>query len=174
MYYSGLFVGLPKLTEVTLPSRMTGTPTYMFAFSSLQKINLGGLAKVGTNWFKGCEQLTDVVMPEGTTEIGTSAFIGCTNLANINIASTVTAILGNAFEGCTSIRELVVPVTTSVRAGVFMGWTADQTVSIDIAGSEFYSGGTTTVWYADALNGSEAQVRITGVSYSAAEAKEGE
>ena len=49
------------------------------------------------------EEITDLVVPEGTTSIGDHAFVGYTRLASVVLASSVASIGIGAFSGCTSL-----------------------------------------------------------------------
>ena len=46
-------------------------------------------------------------VPEGTTEIGAFAFAGCQQLSNVTIPESVTAIESNSFWNCENLRLYV-------------------------------------------------------------------
>ena len=49
--------------------------------------------------FSGCEDLAEMVIPEGVAEIGAAAFCDCIGLTSVTIPSTLTSIADAAFEG---------------------------------------------------------------------------
>lgn len=54
------------------------------------------------------EEITDLIIPEGTVSVGSHAFAGYTRLASVVFASSVTSISNGAFSGCTSLSPTVV------------------------------------------------------------------
>lgn len=56
--------------------------------------------------FMGCTELTEVVIPEGTTSIGERAFYGCSGLTSVTIPDSVTEIGEEAFANCTGLTEM--------------------------------------------------------------------
>ena len=54
---------------------------------------------IGLEAFRGCSELTRVVIPEGVTSISRMAFYGCTNLDTIELPSTLTEVMSQAFNG---------------------------------------------------------------------------
>jgi len=82
---------------VTIPSTLGGAP----------------VTSIGDNVFKGCTNLTSIVIPQGVTSIGDGAFYGCTGLTRIAIPESVTSIgyaMGwGAFYGCTGLTSIVIP-----------------------------------------------------------------
>ena len=56
--------------------------------------------------FNGCENLTNVIIPNSVTSIGYGAFRGCIGLTSVTIGSGVTSIYGGAFENCTALEEI--------------------------------------------------------------------
>lgn len=62
-----------------------------------------GVTGIGSEAFKNCAALTDVVISDTVTEIGQDAFSGCAKLENAGILDSVTDIGQNAFDGCTAL-----------------------------------------------------------------------
>lgn len=58
--------------------------------------------------FKGCKELTSVVIPSSVTDIGFYAFQYCSNLESITIPKSVVSIPSNAFAGCHNLKHIVV------------------------------------------------------------------
>ena len=81
----GAFYGCSMLTEVTLPSSVTG---------------------IGSYAFRGCTGLTSITIPSGVTSIGDYAFYNCTGLTSIAIPEGVTSIGSSAFSGCYKLVEV--------------------------------------------------------------------
>ena len=57
--------------------------------------------------FKGCPQLTSVILGEGLNEIGEGAFRECKSLHEIRILPAVRGVKGWAFHGCSSLTSVV-------------------------------------------------------------------
>ena len=68
----------------------------------------GSVTKIGDISFWGCENLTNISIPDGITSIGVSAFIYCNGLASIAIPASVTSIADNAFFGCSGLSSITV------------------------------------------------------------------
>ena len=58
-----------------------------------------GLEKIDDSAFAGCENLTQVTLPWGTSSVGRMAFFGCTRLAFVKMPTT-TRVADFAFDGC--------------------------------------------------------------------------
>ena len=48
--------------------------------------------------FKGCSNLTSIIIPSGVTSIGSEAFKSCSSLTSISIPDSVTSIEERAFQ----------------------------------------------------------------------------
>ena len=59
---------------------------------------------IGTRAFEVCQDLDNVVIPEGVTAIGDSAFFGCTLPFTVAIPESVTIIGKSAFQGCNDLK----------------------------------------------------------------------
>ena len=64
---------------------------------------------IGALCFANCNNLVNIVIPEGVVAIGEDAFGGCTNLETVVLPSTLTHIVGNPFTKCKSLKRIVVP-----------------------------------------------------------------
>ena len=58
---------------------------------------------------EGCEELTEVQLPDTIELIAERAFCGCRNLRSINFPDSLENIEKNAFWGCTSLEKIVLP-----------------------------------------------------------------
>jgi hypothetical protein len=65
-----------------------------------------GTAKICSEAFEFCRNLTNVTIPASVTSIGSSAFEFCTSLTSIIIPDSVTTIHGCAFNACDSLSNV--------------------------------------------------------------------
>ena len=106
-----------KLLTITTD---TGTTEWRynenFAVSDVHTVIIDpAVAAIGDEAFYGCDQLTDVTLPESLLSIGVQAFYGCESLVNITIPDDIISIGEDAFDGCTS---LVIDNTTLQTAAL--------------------------------------------------------
>jgi hypothetical protein len=69
---------------------------------------------IGDDVFKGCSNLTSVIIPNSANRISGGAFQNCTGLTSVTIGNSVTTIWNFAFDGCSSLTSITIP--TSVTA----------------------------------------------------------
>ena len=109
--------------------------------------------RIGKWAFRNCNQLTEIVLPEGLEVIGDTAFYGCTQLKQISLPKSVSQIgayaykgcplqgtldlmnikdIGEgAFEGCTGLTSVVLPENLlRIEASLFQGCTGLTVVNI--------------------------------------------
>ena len=109
--------------------------------------------RIGKSAFRNCNQLTEIVLPEGLEVIGDTAFYGCTQLKQISLPKSVSQIgayaykgcplqgtldlmnikdIGEgAFEGCTGLTSVVLPENLlRIEASLFQGCTGLKVVNI--------------------------------------------
>ena len=109
--------------------------------------------RIGKSAFRNCNQLTEIVLPEGLEVIGDTAFYGCTQLKQISLPKSVSQIgayaykgcplqgtldlmnikdIGEgAFEGCTGLASVVLPENLlRIEASLFQGCTGLTVVNI--------------------------------------------
>ena len=55
----------------------------------------------------GCENITEIQLPNSLKEIGQYAFAGCTALQKINIPPSVEGISSEIFKGCTVLKNII-------------------------------------------------------------------
>ena len=71
--------------------------------------------------FAGCEQLTDIVIPEGTTRIASGMLAGCSSLESLTIPASVKSIGEWAFYNCDALTSITIPNgVTSIEEGTCM------------------------------------------------------
>ena len=56
--------------------------------------------------FKGCQTLTELVIPDKVEHVHWDAFFGCSGLKKLTIGRSVTSLDGGTFYGCDNIREV--------------------------------------------------------------------
>ena len=87
--------------------------------NSLTTVIVTNTTAIGLSCFKGCTNLTNIVLPNSLTLIGAYAFEGCTGLATINIPNSVTTIQNRAFYE-SGIVNIVLPNNlTSLNSETF-------------------------------------------------------
>lgn len=64
---------------------------------------------VGKNAFRGCSDLTRVVLPSSVTMIDDYAFMGCYKLAEVVMSDQVTSIGDQAFNSCFALQGITMP-----------------------------------------------------------------
>ena len=64
------------------------------------------IVAIADNAFKGCNNLTSVILSSGIKQIGSGAFADCTGLESVSLNTSVTAIPDDAFNGCTSLKSI--------------------------------------------------------------------
>lgn len=92
---------MPPNTTLVLNSDTLGIAGSAFeSQENLNRVTLenGTLKVIGSNAFYGCDNLTDILIPDTVIKVGSGAFQYCTKLENIYIPSTLINIGGNAFK----------------------------------------------------------------------------
>lgn len=105
------FYGLSSVTNVKLPTTLTGINDYAFyGFTSPFALNLSSATNIGKYAFYGCTGVTTINLPVATN-IGEYAFYGCTGADSINIP-VATTIGNKAFENCSGAKKITVGATS--------------------------------------------------------------
>ena len=65
----------------------------------------GEVTTIPAEAFKGCENLSLILLPKNLESIGDSAFEGCTSLTGITLGDSVTAVGQRAFYECRSLKS---------------------------------------------------------------------
>ena len=103
-----------------------------------------GVTEIGTDVFRGNDDITSVVLPSSVTVIHDSAFRSCNNLVTINFPEGITSIGISCFQDCTSLEEVSLPNSLLILSkNLFYGCTNLQTVvlpnSLDTIGRLTFS-----------------------------------
>ncbi len=80
-------------TRLKIPAELDGHP----------------VREIGSGAFYGCEDLTEVTIPEGVTAIGENAFAACLGMTSVTIPESVAEIRKGAFHYCLSLTEASIP-----------------------------------------------------------------
>lgn len=64
------------------------------------------VTKIGTEAFRNCQKITEVIIPEGFLSIGQWAFYSCSGLKKVTIPNTVTILGIGAFMDCQYLEEI--------------------------------------------------------------------
>lgn len=85
---------------------------------------------IGHGAFIGCENLTEVKIPQTVTNIEDVAFMDCSNLKTVTIPDSVTSIGQGAFESC-GIISLTIPANVShIGSGAFSRNKAMESITV--------------------------------------------
>ncbi|MBQ8357474.1 MAG: leucine-rich repeat protein, partial [Clostridia bacterium] len=102
--------------HVTVGENVTALPAYFLSdtteISRVLSVTFAGenqCSKVGQYAFRGCDALTDIVLPDSVSEIGSYAFSGCTALGKITLSQGLRTIGSYAFDGCSVLDAVVIP-----------------------------------------------------------------
>ena len=86
---------------------------------------------IGNDAFKGCKNLTEVIIPSSVKIIRDKAFEGCTGLTQVTIPESVESIGENAFSNCTGLTQVTIPKSVdSIGVDAFKGCTGLTQVTI--------------------------------------------
>ena len=81
-----------------------------------------GTTSITSSAFYGCESLKSVVIPDSVTSIGSHAFSKCESLESVVIPSSVTSIGDAAFKGCSNLTSIEIPTgVKSIENYTFYG-----------------------------------------------------
>lgn len=126
--YLAMFDDCTALKQINIPS----TITYIGSFkncNALEKVIVADLKSwcyarhYDAKWYgpqkpsgklyvgtvEQNEQITELVIPEGTEKVEAWAFCHLTSLTSVNIPSSVKSLGGGTFAGCTGLTEVVLP-----------------------------------------------------------------
>lgn len=81
--------------------------------------------------FSGCEELTDITIPQSITSIGNEAFSYCRGLKSVTLPSSITRIGDAAFLCCSSLTSIAIPASLDTLSyDLFWGCTSLESMEI--------------------------------------------
>lgn len=90
--------------------------------SSLKTVALTSGESIPDHEFRGCRNLTNIIIPESVTSIGMYAFEGCDSLTSVTIGSSVRRIGEGTFSSCSSLTSITIPSrVTRIDGYAFQG-----------------------------------------------------
>ena len=105
-----------KQPDAVIPARIDGISVASIAYGAfadnliLRKVEIEeGIRTIGSNAFRRCENLEEIILSDSVTEIRNYAFAGCTKLEKIRFPKKMYILGEDAFEKCESLEELVLP-----------------------------------------------------------------
>lgn len=102
-----IFLNLFGIYRYVTPGYVNVNPEYMPTTLKTVVITEGDPIPGGS--FRGCTEITDVIISDEVTEIGGEAFMGCTSLKRVHLPENLTALNRNVFDYCTSLTEITIP-----------------------------------------------------------------
>lgn len=96
------FISCKQLTSINIPSKW-GTPSKKSFAINVEYDYMG--------WgiFKGCDSLTEVVIPEGVSQLTEQMFSGCDKLKRVFLPNSLTSIYPRTFSSSKAISSIVLP-----------------------------------------------------------------
>ena len=92
------------IETIVIPDTVTEIGDYAFENAPLTMVTFGkNVEKLGSLVFWGCDELTEIVIPDKVTAIPYGTFFKCTNLTKVVIGKNVTTIDETAFSGANSV-----------------------------------------------------------------------
>lgn len=119
------FEGCTKLAGFDFPTSLTSVGASAFAHTALVTADLegcAGLRAVGDWAFKGCADLTDVILPAGVNTVGQGAFFECKALRSFTYPPQVSNVADYVFKDAVALSEVYLPeAATSIGKYSFKG-----------------------------------------------------
>ena len=92
------------IETIVIPDTVTEIGDYAFENAPLTTVTFGkNVEKLGSLVFWGCDELTEIVIPDKVTAIPYGTFFKCTNLTKVVIGKNVATIDETAFSGANSV-----------------------------------------------------------------------
>ena len=106
----------PSVTLISgVTSDRNGNPTNIIDNRFNGSINLiipDSVTEIG--YYRWCDVLVSVVIPESVSSIGSRAFSNCKNLTSVTIPESVMSIGFEAFASCNSLTSVIIPESVRV------------------------------------------------------------
>ena len=85
-----------------------------------ETVNGETVTAIAPGCFRGCDELTTILLPETVTSIGREAFAGCSELLGLYLPVGTENIDLRAFDGCINMESIYIPNTvTRIAPGCF-------------------------------------------------------
>lgn len=135
----------PKLEELKLSGDITSLPENAFANNTvLTRIQMPGVAEIGSGAFAGCSSLVSADMPKVGT-IGSNAFNGCAALSLDTLPESLVSIGSGAFLGCSlgkdgafHFQSVQPPKMEAGESGIFEESFFSLTIYVPLGSEEAY------------------------------------
>ena len=86
----------------------------------LTQITIPGTARLERGAFKGCMDLTTLVVEEGVESLPIDGFSSCVSLQNISLPNSLRVIEASAFYYCLALTNIVIPANVAeIKRGAF-------------------------------------------------------
>ncbi len=128
---SGAFKGCVNLRKITIPNEhiiigasvfdntaLLSNEDVMYQNNTLIKVNPDyngvlnikeGTTAIADEAAKGCEGISEVVLPEGLVSIGKYSFMGCSGVQSIVFPESLQVIEMGAFSECANLQNIILP-----------------------------------------------------------------
>ena len=127
-------VAMGEMTPDMLTSIAESMKNNASAEITLDLSGTTGLTEIPDEAFGSCNNLTNVIIPDGVTSIGYSAFNSCSSLTSVTIPDSVTTIGGSAFGSCYSLASIIIPDSVT-NIGDYAFYRCENLASVTIPDS---------------------------------------
>lgn len=112
---SRAFSDVMNRITVILPNQLKFIGSSAFEYSGVESIMIpDSVTSIGGEAFRGCWNLTDVVIGSGVTMIPYLAFQECRSLENVTLSDGITTIQAQAFYECYALKSIQLPAALKV------------------------------------------------------------
>lgn len=118
-----VFDSCQNLDVVTVNSKVLGRGMFMLCENLEEIILPNGITKIPSAFADGCSKLEKVNIPVGVTEIGETAFYNCVSLTKINLPNSIRLIDEYAF-GASGLKDIYYDGTKAEWGEIIAAYTA--------------------------------------------------
>lgn len=99
-----------EVRAIVVEEGVTGIGEYAFFRCEAETVTLPDtLKRLGSNAFRECTSLKEVVVPESVEKMRGSVFLDCEALRTVKLPSSLTRIPSKTFRGCKLLKEVEIP-----------------------------------------------------------------